>query len=258
MLRAENISLSLGNHSVLNGVSLNLAPNTVTAIMGPNGAGKTSLLRVLTGEVQQNQGQVFLNNKELNQWPTQERARTLAVLPQSSTLNFPFTVLEVVLLGRIPHNTGHKRDKEIAMAALKQVDADFMAARFYTELSGGEKQRVQLARVLTQIWEPINKVERVLFLDEPSSSLDLAHQQLLIDTVRSFSNQGLAIAMVMHDFTLTARCADQLIMLKDGQVAACGNVDEVMQVEIIKTVFGVEVEIIYHPRSGLPVSIQCL
>lgn len=253
MLEARGISLSLAAKHVLNDISLELKAGTVTVIMGPNGAGKTSLLRVMTGEVHASQGEVYLNDKPLAQWGAAQRARMMAVLPQSSTLDFGFSVEEVILLGRTPHSSGARRDREIAHAALHQVDGEHLSKRLYTQLSGGEKQRVQLARVLAQVWEPVDEGEQCLFLDEPSASLDLAHQRLLLDTVKMFAARGLTVVMVMHDFNLAANCADKLVMLGDGRILAAGSVEAVLTENTIRRVFAVDAEIIRHPQSGLPV-----
>ncbi len=255
MIKTRNVCLRLGNKSLLEDVDLTLAASTVTVVMGPNGAGKTSLLRVLTGELAADKGQVLLHDKPIAAWRSEERARLMAVLPQASTLNFPFSVEEVIQLGRTPHSSGLKRDREIVHETLKQVDGTHLVDRLYTQLSGGEKQRIQLARVLAQIWEPVAEGERLLILDEPSASLDLAHQQLLLDTVKTLSRRGLAVVMVMHDFNLASGCADKLVMLGEGRVLANGTVSEVLQVDTVRRVFGVDVDIIKHPQSGLPVLI---
>lgn len=258
MLKAEGINLELSNHTVLSDVSLSIEPGTVSVIMGPNGAGKTCLLRVLAGDINPNSGTVLLNGKNMQQWRSDQRARMLSVLPQSSNLNFPFNVGEVVSLGRIPHSTGYKRDREIVQSALRRVGALHLEQRLYPELSGGEKQRVQLARVLCQIWEPCEHGDRVLFLDEPSSSLDLAHQQLLLETVNYFAGEGLAVGMVMHDFALTASCASQLVFLKDGVVRACGPLREVMTEQCVEDVFGVKVELVIDVKTNLPINVRCV
>ena len=151
---ADNISLHLSGFDLLRNISLEVEAGKVTAIVGPNGAGKSSLLKVLTGEMAATKGEVYLNKRLLQHWPMLDRAQLLAVLPQHTLLNFPFTADEVVGLGRIHHNTGLAKDTEIIAEALELVDASYLQRRFYTQMSGGEKQRVQLARVLAQIWQP--------------------------------------------------------------------------------------------------------
>ena len=136
-LRAENISLHLSGFDLLRDVTVQVEAGKVTAIVGPNGAGKSSLLRVLTGELAPTKGSVSFNQRDLNDWPVEQRAQMLAVLPQHSLLNFPFTAHEVVALGRIPHQTGTLKDAEIIDQALKLVDAEYLQKRFYTQMSGG-------------------------------------------------------------------------------------------------------------------------
>lgn len=256
MLRGANIDLTLSGKSLLQNVDICLNPGRVTVVMGPNGTGKTSLLRVLTGDLPADSGRVSFNDRALQDWSPRERACMMAVLPQGSSLNFPFTVAEVVMLGRTPHSSGATRDKEIVQEALKLVDGDYLQDRIYTRLSGGEQQRVQLARVLAQIWEPVEPASQVLVLDEPTASFDLAHQQLMGETIRYLSQKGIAVLMVLHDMNLAINYADQIVMLSGGRVAAMGTPAEVMQSAIINEIFGVEVDIISHPKSGLPVVIQ--
>ena len=255
MLSAGNITLSLSGVSILHDVSVGLLPRQVTVILGPNGAGKTSLLRTLCGEQAPDSGEVLLHGRPLEQWSAAQRARVLGVLPQSSVLNFPFTVEEVVQLGRTPHSTGVARDREIVEAALQLVDGSYLVGRYYTQLSGGEKQRVQLARVLAQIWEPDPLGDRCLILDEPTSSFDLAHQQLMLDAVRRFADQGVSVCLVLHDLNLAAQCADQLILVRCGRQAAVGTAQQVLQPDILQEVFAVAVDVIPHPKNGRPLVI---
>lgn len=259
MLKAEELSLLDGNIPRVNQVSLACFPGTVTALVGSNGAGKTSLLRLLAGEYKPDHGRLALNNYSLDEWKPKERAQMMAVLPQHSSLNFPFTVEEVVQLGRIPHNTGFKQDRHIVRQALAWVDAEYLASRNYPELSGGEKQRVQLARVLAQIWEPFSRdgseENRVLLLDEPSSSFDIAHQQLLQKIVRDMAEQGVIVVMVVHDLNIAMQCADQLVMMTCGQIAAQGNPIELVTEALIESVFGIHVEVITHPQTGKPLVV---
>jgi iron complex transport system ATP-binding protein len=254
-LSARNIVLSLSGIPLLGDIDMDVHPGQITTVLGPNGAGKTSLLRILVGELAADAGTVSLNGKELTEWSPAQRARTLAVLPQHSLLNFPFTATEVVMLGRTPHSTGVAHDREIVAQALKAVDGDYLAGRIYTQLSGGEKQRVHLARVLAQIWEPSPDGERYLVLDEPTSSFDLAHQQLTLEVVRSLATKGVGILMVIHDLNLAARCADQMLLMQCGKIVISGTPQEVLRPDTITRVFQVEATIGTHPVSGTPLVI---
>ncbi len=254
-LSARNLSLTLSNTPLLGAIDLDIQPGRITTVLGPNGAGKTSLLRVLGGELQPDTGNVSLNGRKLTEWSPRQRARILAVLPQHSLLNFPFTAAEVVMLGRTPHDSGLEHDREIVTQALKAVDGDYLAERIYTQLSGGEKQRVHLARVLAQIWAPCLEGERFLLLDEPTSSFDLAHQQLTLDVVRNLALQGVGVLMVIHDLNLAARCAHQMILMQCGKIVVAGSPVEVLNQDTIARVFQVTATIGTHPVNGTPLVI---
>lgn len=259
MLSAQQVSLTHGQIVRVDKVNLRCLQGNVTVLMGPNGAGKTSLLQLLSGEQAISHGDIVLNDRRLQRWRPQERAKMLAVLPQHSTLNFRFTVDEVVMLGRTPHDTGLRRDKSITQAALSAVDGRYLSSRYYPTLSGGEKQRVQLARVLAQIWEPAiiagKEESRALLLDEPSSSFDLAHQQLLLKIVADVANQGIAVVMVLHDLNVAFRCADHLVLMKGGKITAQGATADIADRKQIASVFDVDVDIVPHPKTGRPLVI---
>ena len=255
MLEVKAASLHIEHTSLLTDINLLCVPGTVSVLMGPNGAGKTSLLKAIAGDYKLSSGEISVNGRPLEQWKHSECARFMAVLPQYSTLDFPFSVEEVVLLGRTPHATGLKNDLEFVRAALEKVDASYLSARLYPQLSGGEKQRVQLARVLVQVWQDTVELSPVLLLDEPSASLDLSHQQLLRLIVRDFASRGGTVVMVMHDLNLAAACADQLIMMNCGQVVAAGVPDKLLEAELIQKVFSVAADVIRHPVSGKPLVV---
>ena len=252
---AKNLSLHLSGFDLLRNIDLTLEAGKVNVLVGPNGAGKSSLLRVLTGEIKPSKGDVRINQQQLNDWSMQDRANLLAVLPQHSDLNFPFTAAEVVGLGRIPHKTGYAKDQAIITEALALVDASYLQRRLYTQMSGGEKQRVQLARVLAQIWEPSDLGEQFLVLDEPTAAFDLSHQQLTLSIVKQFAARGVGVLMVLHDLNLAARCADNLVVVNGGSIEASGAPDEVLTKELIYKVFDVQSVIAKHPVADTPLVI---
>ena len=258
MLKTRSIGLNIAGVPLLNNISISCPKGTVTALMGPNGAGKTSLLRVISGEYKASQGMVDINGRGANDWARPEIAKFMAVLPQSSTLDFAFTAEEVVALSRTPHNTGLSRDLEIISSALSMVDASYLSDRSFVKLSGGEKQRVHLARVLAQIWEHCENQSSdggILLLDEPSASFDLAHQIMLIEIVQKISTAGVTVIMVMHDLNLAAKCADQLVFMNSGECTAMGTVPELLTSEMIRKVYSVNAEVGLHPVDGTPLII---
>ena len=253
MLTAENLLVKRGAQTVLQGVGLALQPGEVLGVLGPNGAGKSTLLGALNGELPLSGGSVRLDGRPLADWQGTDRARRLAVLPQSSTLNFAFTVEAVVGFGRLPHDSGRQRDREIVMAAMEAADAAHLAGRSYLALSGGERQRVHLARVLAQLWP--GGAEQVLLLDEPTSALDPLHQHTTLHAVREFANRGAAVLVILHDLNLAARYCDRLLLLHQGRPHLQGTPEEVLRAEPLRTVFGLDVLVQRHPERGHPLII---
>lgn len=244
-LVAEHLQCRAGGRSLLHDVSLRLAPGEVHAVLGPNGAGKSTLLKVLSGELRPQSGRVELNGRALHAVPPRERARHRAVLPQLDRLRFGFKAEQVVAIGRQPclrHTSA--REHEIVLSALDAAGVRALAQRRYTTLSGGERARVQFARVLAQIWEPLPAGPRYLLLDEPTASLDLAHQHRLMTTARRFAADGVGVLAVLHDPNLALRYADRVSLLRDGRVLASGAPATVMDAEHLHRLYGIEVDII--------------
>ena len=253
MLRANNLLVRRGRRTVLANIDIELRPGEVLGVLGPNGAGKSTLLAALCGELASSEGTVSLDERPLADWPGQERAKRLAVLPQSSSLNFAFSVNQVVGMGRLPHASGRVRDAEIVAEALKAADALHLAGRSYLALSGGERQRVHLARVLAQLWP--GAAGQILLLDEPTSMLDPLHQHTILQAVRDFAERGAAVLVILHDLNLAARYCDQLLLLQQGLPHAYGPPAEVLTAEALAAVYGLEVLIQQHPERGHPLII---
>lgn len=251
MFSAQNISVVIGAKKILDGVSLELKAGEIIALLGANGAGKSTLLKTMCGDIKTAKGEILLENRRLQDWNHCELARKRAVLSQHSTLNFPFTAQEVALLGRNPHIRGResKKDLEIVRQALQLVEAEHLAQQSFPTLSGGEQQRVHLARVLSQIWEKPKDSARYLLLDEPTSSLDLAHQHLTLQTVRDFAGNGTAVMMVLHDLNLAAQYADKIMILQNGKKIAFDTPKNVLNTKTIREVFGVDVYITRHAKN---------
>ncbi len=252
MLRAENLACTRGGCTILSDIDFTLEAGEVVAVLGNNGAGKSTLLATLTGELRPGAGQVWLGNHTLSSWADDQRARHLAVLPQQSTLAFPFVAEEVVAMGRLPHDTGWQRDHEIIDEAMQAADISHLRGRNYLTLSGGERQRVHLARVLAQVWQ---QPGACLLLDEPTASLDLAHQQVTLGQARDFAAAGGSVLVILHDLNLAARYADRILMLHRGQMAALGKPWDVLQAKQIADIFGVQVHVERHPQQDCPLII---
>lgn len=249
----RDLQVRLGRTQILHQVDFEAAPGEVTAIVGPNGCGKTTLLRALTAEVPYI-GAVTLGGADIATMSIQALAERRAVLPQATNLAFPFTVIEVVRIGltaglptedlgdahAIPHD------------ALALVGLNGFEGRFYQELSGGEKQRVQLARVLVQVWAPVMRGQaRWLFLDEPVSALDIAHQLEVIDIARRFAEAGGGVVAVMHDLNLTAMFADKVTLMNSGRVLTAGTPSEVLQDHHLSAAYSCDVRTRTKPEEGM-------
>ncbi|MEM9226903.1 MAG: heme ABC transporter ATP-binding protein, partial [Verrucomicrobiota bacterium] len=241
MLEATNISFQYGQREVLNQVSIQVKPGKVLALLGTNGAGKTTLAKVLSGELVASGADVSLEGKPLPTWSAQAMAQRRAVLPQTPQLEFNFSVLDVVLMGRTPHMQQGERphDREICRAALERVDLQQFETRSYLELSGGERQRVQLARVLAQIWEAPADQNRYLLMDEPVAALDLAHQHSTLRIARELAYEGVGVLCIVHDLNLALNYSDEALLLHQGAVYLTGPTPIVLTEEHIEKVFSV-------------------
>jgi len=253
MLRVEALQVRRGRKTVLSDVTLDVLPGEVLGVLGPNGAGKSTLLGALCGELQPDQGNVWLDQQALQDWSGPQRAQRLAVLPQTSTLEFAFRVEEVVGMGRLPYQTGRVRDDDIINAALHAADIGHLSGRSYLALSGGERQRVHLARVLAQLWP--GEAGQTLLLDEPTSMLDPLHQHTTLQAIRTFADRGAAVLVILHDLNLAARYCDRILLLEGGRPHALDTPAQVMRPGPLKAVFGLDVLVQPHPERGHPLII---
>lgn len=238
MLEARNIHARLGKTDILHGIDMSASKDQFTVIIGPNGSGKTTLLRALTGEIRFD-GDVHLNGFDIARAHPLQLASMRGVLPQSANLSFPFTVHEVVRLGMAAGIHGDVDVPARIEKALVAVDMSGFGGRLYQELSGGEQQRVQLARVLTQVWEPVfDGQPRFLFLDEPISSLDIKHQLQIMQIARRYADAGGGVIAILHDLNLTAHFADHVVLMSRGQVHASGDPRAVLTSPNLEAVYG--------------------
>lgn len=268
VLAARGLVFSVdgGRKTLLTGVDLDLRPGEFHAIIGRNGAGKSTLLKLLTGEVAPSSGEIELWQTPLGRYRPRQLARNRGVLAQHTELHFDYRALEVVLIGRIPHQRNQietDEDVSIALDCLHRVGLAGYEDRNYLTLSGGEQQRVHLARVLAQITPGSARRDRaddrppLLFLDEPTSSLDLHHQNQVLEIARSLARDHSAtILAVLHDLNLAARYADTITLLSAGRVAACGTPYEVLCEGTLRQAFQHEVRVQRHPCFDCPLVIS--
>ena len=250
MLRIENLSVSYGSRRVLQDVSLNVQSGEVLALIGPNGAGKSTLIRAVSGVIPVASGSVCTNGEDFHSLNPMRRAKYLAVVPQAVSLPPAFTVWETVLMGRTPYlgfiGQTSKNDEEIARYALKRVDALALVERRVGELSGGEQQRVLLARALCQSTP-------ILLLDEPTAHLDLQYQVSLLELVHSLAHHDqLAVLIALHELNLAARYADRVALIVAGEIKAGGTPKEVLTPELISEAYCLPVQVVKHPFMDVP------
>lgn len=253
MIDVSNLSVRLSGKPVVHEISFTARPGTLTAICGPNGSGKTTTMKAISGELPY-AGSVRINGAEIRRLDAWQLSTMRGVLPQASVLSFPFTVREIVRMGLTTGRNRHPEQSDrIAAQALASVDLAGFGGRFYQELSGGEQQRAQLARVLCQVSEPvIDGVPCWLLLDEPVSSLDISHQLTIMTLARQFCEQGGGVIAVMHDLNLTALFADQMVLLKGGALQSAGPIADVMTDTNLADVFGCALRINRIPADGRP------
>ncbi|MBI1260346.1 MAG: heme ABC transporter ATP-binding protein [Rhizobiales bacterium] len=244
MIEGRDISVEIGRRRLLDQINIDIEPGRIMIIAGPNGAGKSTLMSVLAGERVPATGGVMMDGVPLSAISHRQLAMRRAVLLQQSALDFAFTVAEVVALGRLPHvDAPDVADDPAAIAqAAARADIQHLMARHYPTLSGGEKQRVQFARALAQLWHRDGGTRRYLFLDEPTSALDLRHQRLLLNVAAALKGESVGVLAILHDINLAAAYGDDLMLLRDGRCVAAGPVDEVLNPVEIEACFDLGVE----------------
>jgi len=248
LLRCQDVSFAYGTIEALSAVSLELTPGEIFGLLGPNGSGKSTLLRLMSGVTKPRSGQVMLTERNLQTYDRKALARRIAVVPQESRIELPFSVLEVVLMGRSPYlkRFGFEQAHDIAIAqhSMEQTGVRTLATRGIHELSGGERQRVVLARALAQ--EP-----QLLLLDEPTAFLDIKHQVEVYDLLKHLSReQGLTVVAILHDLNLAALYCDRVALLKSGKIFAQGTPEQVLTYVNIKVVYDTEVYIGLNDITG--------
>lgn len=242
-LEARDVHLGHGGRRVLQAIDLCARPGRLLALIGPNGAGKSSLLSVMAGLTRPSLGEAWLDGEPLSRWPAASLARRRAMLSQRVQLGFAFRTEEVVALGRSPHGWSPQRRQErrIVEQAMQATRVTHLRGRNYLELSGGEQQRVQLARVLAQVWD-CQDATGWLLLDEPEAGLDIAHQHDLLAQARQLATQGFGVIVVLHDLNLAARYADDIALLAQGRLVGHGSPDDVLDPSVLSRIYGMALQ----------------
>lgn len=248
---AEGLSVRYGSDApaALDGVELEVPVGCLYAVLGPNGSGKSTLMRGLLGSVRPFRGVAKVDGRPVQDWDRRELARTVGAVSQRESLPFPMTVRELVAMGRYPHlgplRSEGERDRQAIREALERCDATRLEARAVDTLSGGELQRVRIARALAQ--EP-----RALALDEPTSSLDIRHEMTILRLLRSSADRGMTVLLITHNLNLAARFADRILLLDGGKRVAEGTVDEVIRSDVLERVYRWPVSVRRDPETGAP------
>lgn len=250
MLDIRDLSVAYGRNVVLRDISLSVKPGEVVALIGPNGAGKTTLIRAVSGVITKRQGSIFMGDRDLSKLSPYQRARILAVVPQARQLGGAFSVEQTVLMGRTAYmnwlGQAGEEDHEQVRFAMEKTNTSHLANRRIAELSGGEQQRVFLARALAQDTP-------ALLLDEPTTHLDLKHQTSFLSLVHQLTRENdLTVLMALHDLNQVSIYADRVALLLEGQMKAVGTPQEVLTEEMISDVYQTPVQVFSHPKHKFP------
>ncbi len=255
MIRADGVTYTVNGRTLLSGISLDLVPGHLIVAVGPNGAGKSTLLRLLTGELKPSVGRVAIDDTDMASWAADKLALRRAVVAQHSVLGFAFTVIEVVLLGMsVPGiSPANRKAQDAAHAMLQRLGLGDLSHRIYTSLSGGERQRVHIARALCQLEASgMETAETALLVDEPTSSLDIAHQLVVLEELQRQAQAGRAVFAILHDLNLAAGFADEILLLSEGRALALGKAGDVLQDRLLSEAFRCDVRMNRTPADGAP------
>ena len=243
-LKVKELKVTLSKKEIVKGINLAVTNNKFIGLIGPNGSGKSTLLKAIYGVIKPNFGKVFISDKDINTYNKKSLAKTLGVVSQFNNINFDFKVIDIVLMGRAPYKglleQDNKADYDMALKALAQVGMIDFAQKSFSLLSGGEKQRVILARAITQS-------PKILILDEPTNHLDIKYQLEVMSIVKKLN---ICVLAALHDLTLASQFCDELYVLKDGYIVCHGAPSEVITEEMIKEVYDVDSNVYINPITN--------
>ena len=256
IIEIKSLTYKINEKKILQNVSLEISKGDMVSIIGPNGSGKSTLIRLLSGELKPSAGEVCFLSKSEQDWNSSKLALHRAVLSQSNVLSFPFSAYDIVRMGRHPHRYQEKKEesKRISKHVLESFNLSNYSERNYTTLSGGEKQRVQIARVITQIWSNDNDYRnKVLILDEPDSYLDINHQAELFSYLKKLNKKGLTIILVLHDINHAIQKSNKVIMLKNSKLIDYLESDQLATSNKINEVFDIKPTLLYNNELSKPI-----
>ena len=255
IIELNSLSYQINEKTLLDNLSLKIKEGDMISIIGPNGSGKSTLVKLISGELNPSKGLVLFNNKSNQEWDPIQLALNRSVLSQANHLSFSFSVFDIVMMGRYPAKSLglNENHHEICKLILKKFDLIECINRNYTTLSGGEKQRVQLARVIAQIWSKNHFSNKLLILDEPTSYLDIKHQDFLFEFLELLNKKGLTIIMVLHDLNHAIIKSNKIIMLKNSKLIAFGDVNKIIHLDKLSQVFDVKLDLIKNKKLKKPI-----
>ena len=246
----KSLSFSINDKLLIRDINLDILEGDMVSIIGPNGSGKSTLIKLVSNELSANSGSIIIKDKLNSSWSIKELSKFRAVLTQSGHLSFPFSTFDIIRMGRYPFETNKVVNDKICIELIDLLDLNNQIDQVYTTLSGGEKQRVQLARVFAQIWSDNTYEGKILMLDEPTSFLDIKHQYSLFKILKSLNNKGLTIMMVLHDINHALSYSEKIIMLKDSNLMGFGKINEIINSEILEKLFNLKLNLIKDNKTG--------
>ena len=246
----KSLSFSINDKLLIGDINLDIFEGDMVSIIGPNGSGKSTLIKLISNELDANSGSIIIKDKLNSSWSIKELSKFRAVLTQSGHLSFPFSTFDIIKMGRYPFDTNKDVNDKICVELIDLLDLNNQIDQVYTTLSGGEKQRVQLARVFAQIWSDNTYEGKILMLDEPTSFLDIKHQYSLFKILKSLNNKGLTIMMVLHDINHALSYSEKIIMLKDSNLMGFGKINEIINSEILEKLFNLKLNLIKDNKTG--------
>lgn len=254
MIAVQGLSYAVGKKRILENLSFELQKGEMLAVLGANGAGKSTLLKLLCKELRPSAGSIRIDNTPIQQLSIKQLAKIRAVLMQQNTLTLPFSVGELVMMGRYPHfqATPRSLDHDIVAAVLQETGITHLAQRSFHTLSGGEQQRVHLARVMAQIYD---QQHAYLFLDEPTNGLDLLYQQQILQLAKNMALRGFTVLCILHDINIASRFADKILLLKKGEKIAFGQPKEIITHQSIQETYDVSVKLIETKELDWPIVV---